>query len=56
MRLIGLPVKVALVALLSVALFRERPRALIWPCAALAGVVVWHLAGFLAQTPFVWWT
>jgi Domain of unknown function (DUF5658) len=53
---IGIPLKIVLVALLSAALARTRPRALVWPCAVLAGVVVWHLAGYLAQTPFAWWT
>jgi hypothetical protein len=52
----GLPLKILLVALVSLALARTRPRALVWPCAALAGVVVWHLAGFLAQTSIAWWT
>jgi hypothetical protein len=54
-RMIGLPSKLVLVALLSVALLRTRPRALVWPCAALAGVIVWHCAGFLAGTPLAWW-
>jgi len=53
---IGLPIKIVLVALLSAALLRTRPRALIWPCAALAAVVLWHVCGFLAQTPVAWWT
>jgi hypothetical protein len=54
--LIGLPTKIVVVALLSTALLRTRPRALIWPCVALAAVVLWHVCGFLAQTPFAWWT
>jgi hypothetical protein len=52
----GLPLKILLVALVSAALVRTRPRALVWPCAVLAGVVLWHLAGFLAQTSVAWWT
>jgi hypothetical protein len=54
--MIGLPTKIVLVAVVSVALLRTRPRALIWPCAALAAVVLWHVCGFLAQTPVAWWT
>jgi hypothetical protein len=53
---IGLPIKILLVGLLSGALARTRPRALIWPCAALTAVVLWHVCGFLAQTPIAWWT
>lgn len=53
---IGLPIKIVVVALLSAALLRTRPRALIWPCVALTAVVLWHVCGFVAQTPIAWWT
>jgi hypothetical protein len=46
-RLISLPGKVALVALASIAIYRWRPRALIWPVIGLALVIVWHVVGVL---------
>ena len=48
-RAIGLPAKIVLVGLLSLLLLRFRPRALAWMTAILAGVLVWHLAGFWAS-------
>jgi hypothetical protein len=49
-RLIGLPAKIMVVALLSVVVARWRPRLLIWPVVALVAVLGWHLAG-LALRP-----
>jgi hypothetical protein len=48
-RAIGLPAKVVLVGVLSLLVFRVRPRALAWLTLVLAGVLMWHLAGFLAS-------
>jgi hypothetical protein len=48
-RAIGLPGKVVLVAVLSVLLFRVRPRALAWVVLALCAVIVWHATGVFAS-------
>jgi hypothetical protein len=48
-RAIGLPAKVVLVGMLSLLVFRVRPRALAWLTLVLAGVLIWHLAGFWAS-------
>ncbi len=48
-RVIGLPAKIVLVGALSLLVFRVRPRALAWLTLTLAGVLVWHLAGFWAS-------
>lgn len=48
-RVVGLPAKVVLVGVLSLLLFRVRPRALAWLTISLAAVLVWHLAGFWAS-------
>ncbi len=42
---IGLPAKIALVAALTLALARWRPRALVWPALAMLCVLAWHVAG-----------
>lgn len=46
-RAIGLPLKVVLVAALSLFLAHIRPRALVWAILAMAGVLAWHLAGIV---------
>ena len=43
--LLGMPLKVVVVAGASVWLAKERPRALVWPLLALAAVFAWHLTG-----------
>ncbi len=48
-RLLGLPLKVVLVAILSLILFRTRPRILNVAALALTGVLAWHFAGFAAS-------
>jgi hypothetical protein len=48
-RVIGLPAKILLVGMLSPLVFRARPHALAWLTLILAGVLVWHLAGFWAS-------
>jgi len=48
-RAIGMPAKILVVGLLSVMLFRLRPRALTWLVVAFSGVLIWHLAGFWAS-------
>ena len=45
-----LPGKVLLVGLLSLALFRYRPKALIWPAIALLAVIAWHFAGVVVSS------
>jgi hypothetical protein len=47
---IGLPGKIALVALATWLLARLRPRALIWPALGLAAVLAWHVAGYLVSS------
>jgi len=46
---IGLPAKLVLVAAAGWALYRLRPRTLVWPTAALGFVLLWHLLGLLVQ-------
>jgi hypothetical protein len=48
-RLISLPGKVLLVAALSWALWRQRPKTLPWLVLAFLAVLVWHVAGFFAS-------
>jgi hypothetical protein len=45
--IIGMPVKIVLVAGASVLIYRLRPKALVWPTLVLAAVVVWHLIGLI---------
>ena len=44
-RLLGLPAKVLIVALIGVILYRVRPRAIVWGVAVLVAVIAWHVAG-----------
>jgi hypothetical protein len=44
-RLLGLPAKVLIVALISVFLYRLRPRAIVWGVAVMVAVIAWHVAG-----------
>jgi len=44
-RMLGLPAKVLIVALISVFLYRLRPRAIVWGVAVMVAVIAWHVAG-----------
>ena len=44
-RMLGLPAKILLVALIGLILYRVRPRAIVWAVAILAAVIAWHVAG-----------
>ena len=46
-RLIGWPVKLVVVAAATWYLHKMRPKALVWPLLALAGVIAWHLGGII---------
>lgn len=48
-RMIGLPAKIVLVCGLSILVLHVRPRAMTWLVLVFSGVLVWHLAGFLAS-------
>jgi hypothetical protein len=48
-RMIGLPIKLAVVALASVILYRVRPSALLWPVIAFSCVLLWHVSGVLGS-------
>lgn len=45
LRTVGLPMKVAGVAILTWGVLRTRPRMLIWPLLVLVAVISWHLNG-----------
>jgi hypothetical protein len=45
----GLPVKVLLVGVLTVLLYRRRPTSLVWPAAALLWVACYHVGGILVN-------
>lgn len=49
-RAFGLPLKIILVGLLSVVLYKARPKYLRWLVFVFSSVVVWHLAGFFASS------
>jgi len=44
-RMLGLPAKILLVALIGLILYRVRPRAIVWGVAVLVAVIAWHVAG-----------
>ena len=44
-RTLGLPAKVLLVALIGLALYRLRPRVIVWGVAVMVAVIAWHVAG-----------
>jgi hypothetical protein len=48
-RAIGLPLKLALVAAITLLLYRRKPSALVWPFAALLWVVAYHVAGIFVN-------
>jgi hypothetical protein len=49
-RMLGLPGKIVLVGLVTFALYKRRPSALVWPAAALLAVVAYHLAGAIVNS------
>jgi hypothetical protein len=45
----GLPLKIALVGVLTLLLYRRRPSSLVWPAAALLWVACYHVSGILVN-------
>ena len=48
-RAIGLPAKILLDGVLSVLLFRVRPKVLVWVVLTFCGVIAWHVTGYFAS-------